>query len=116
MSETTFSWESLEQFIGRHTLLKQAEEWLTDGVLHLVFYTGGYGVGKTRLLKQILGLGETLSTFAVPSNYIDLYHAYHHSDEGLARALVDNFSGYKEYFFAFDLASQIGRASCRERV
>ncbi len=107
MSETTFSWESLEQFIGRQTLLRQAEEWLTDDELHLVFYTGGYGVGKTRLLKQISGLAETtLSMFAAPADYIDLYHAYHHSDEGLARALVDNFSGYKEYFFAFDLASQ----------
>ncbi len=106
MPETTFSWESLEQFIGRKSLLAQAQEWLKDGAIHLVFYTGGYGIGKTRLLKQILALSSHLKATAIPSNYIDLYHAYHHSDEGLARALVGNFSAYKEYFFAFDLASQ----------
>lgn len=106
MPEMTFSWESLEQFIGRKPLLAQAEEWLKDGGMHLIFYTGGYGIGKTRLLKQILDLGSHLKATAIPSNYIDLYHAYHHSDEGLARALVDNFGAYKEYFFAFDLASQ----------
>lgn len=106
MPETTFSWESLEQFIGRKSLLAQAEDWLKDSAIHLVFYTGGFGIGKTRLLKQILALGNQLKATAIPFNYIDLYHAYHHSDEGLARALVSNFGAHKDYFFAFELASQ----------
>jgi hypothetical protein len=106
MTETTFSWESLEEFVGREKFLTDAKTWLQDDALHLVFYTGDYGVGKTRLLKQILESATNLRATAVPVSYIDLYHNAYHSDEGLALALADNFREYKEYFFAFDLAKQ----------
>jgi len=51
-----FSLKRLEEFIGREAILKQVRGWLEDGKFHLAFFSGEYGIGKTRLLQRILEL------------------------------------------------------------
>jgi len=101
MSNQHFSLEKLTEFIGRKAILDEVPGWLRDGKFHLVFFSGGYGLGKTRLLNRIRDLAQGQKYPGAPSALIDLYHTRHHYPEGLARAIVDCFPGEREYFQAF---------------
>jgi hypothetical protein len=84
-----FSLKKLEEFVGRETILKQVRGWLQDDKFHLAFFSGEYGVGKTRLLQRILELEKRYD--GAPARLIDLYHFRHHYPEGLARAIFTCF-------------------------
>ncbi|MBE7536570.1 MAG: ATP-binding protein [Anaerolineales bacterium] len=84
-----FSYKTLEEFIGRKTILDQARGWLNDGKFHLAFFSGEYGIGKTRLLQRILEVEKKYD--GAPARLIDLYHFDHHTPEGLARAVFKCF-------------------------
>src|SRR3990172_4227481 len=104
MFEQTFSLEKLSEFVGREAILRDARAWLQNGDFHLAFFSGDYGIGKTRLLQRILDLArKELKYDGAPTRLIDLYHFRHHSPEGLARAIVSCFEttdneGYFEFF------------------
>jgi hypothetical protein len=89
----TFS-KKLEEFIGREAILQDVRGWMQDEKFHIVFFSGEYGIGKTRLLQQILDLARReLKYDGAPDKdrIIDLYHFRHHSPEGLARAIFKCF-------------------------
>ncbi|MFZ5885621.1 MAG: hypothetical protein ACOYYI_17780 [Chloroflexota bacterium] len=105
MSQESFL-KKLEEFVGREAILNQVRGWLNDGQFHLAFFSGEYGVGKTRLLQRILELArEEMNYKGVPDKdrLIDLYHFRHHSPEGLARAIFACFENTdnEQYFNAF---------------
>lgn len=93
-----FSYKTLEDFIGRKTILDQVRGWLNDGKFHLAFFSGEYGIGKTRLLQRILEVEKKYD--GAPARLIDLYHFDHHTPEGLARAIYKCFEETEnEHFF-----------------
>lgn len=93
-----FSLKKLDEFIGRETILNQIRGWLEDGQFHPVFFSGGYGIGKTRLLQRILELERRYD--GAPAHLIDLYHFRHHTPEGLARAIFACFEHTEnEHYF-----------------
>lgn len=100
MSQEPFL-KKLEKFIGRESILNDVRGWLEDGQFHLAFFSGEYGIGKTRLLQRILELEKKYD--GAPAHLIDLYHFRHHSPEGLARAIFACFENTdnEQYFNAF---------------
>ncbi len=93
-----FSYKTLEEFIGRKTILDQVRGWLNDGKFHLAFFEGDYGIGKTRLLQRILEVEKKYD--GAPVHLIDLYHFDHHTPEGLARAIFKCFEETEnEHYF-----------------
>lgn len=96
-----FSYKTLEEFIGRKTILDQVRGWLSDGKFHLAFFSGEYGIGKTRLLHRILEVEKKYD--GAPARLIDLYHFDHHTPEGLARAIFKCFemTENQDYFNPF---------------
>ncbi len=98
MFQEPFSLKKLEEFVGRQSILNQVRGWLEDGNFHLAFFSGEYGVGKTRLLQRILDLEKKYD--GAPARLIDLYHFRHHSPEGLARAIFACFENTEnEHYF-----------------
>lgn len=119
MLSEQFSLKRLEEFVGRETILKDVHNWLEDGEFHLVFFSGGYGIGKTRLLQRILELEKKIDI--APTRLIDLYHFRHHSPEGLARAIYSCFENTQNehYFNPFITACRkldVARASGDSRA
>lgn len=93
-----FSLKRLEEFIGREAILDQVHAWLKDGGFHLAFFSGEYGIGKTRLLQRIRELEKKYD--GAPLRLIDLYHFRQHSPEGLAIAIFECFKGTEnEHYF-----------------
>lgn len=101
MFEQLFSLKKLEEFVGREAILNQVRGWLQDDTPHFVFFSGEYGIGKTRLIERILDLArKELKYDGAPARLIDLYHFRHHSPEGLARAIVACFENTdNEHYF-----------------
>jgi predicted ATPase len=106
--QTTPSLEKLKEFIGRETILQDVHAWLQDGGFHSVYFSGDYGIGKTRLLQRILDLAHReWKCGGVPTRLVDLYHFRHHSPEGLARAIAACFentddAGYFEFYLRIE--------------
>lgn len=103
-----FSYKTLEKFIGREGILNDVRGWLQDDNHHLAFFSGESGIGKTRLLQQILEVANReLRYNGAPARLIDLYHFDHHTPEGLARAIVASFKDTvnEHYFHPFIVAS-----------
>ena len=101
MFQNTFSLEKLSEFVGREIILNDVLNWMKDKNRHLVFFSGEYGIGKTRLLQRILDLSRReLKYDGSPKHLIDLYHFRHHAPEGLARAIFKCFENTdNEYYF-----------------
>lgn len=109
MFQQTFSLEKLGEFVGRESILQDARGWMQDGKFHLVFFSGEYGIGKTRLLQKILDLSmRELKYDGSPTRLVDLYHFRHHSPEGLARAIFKCFekTDNEHYFNPFITAQR----------
>lgn len=93
-----FSYKTLEKFIGRESILKDVRGRLQNDKFHLVFLSGEYGIGKTRLLQRILEVEKKYD--GAPARLIDLYHFDHHTPEGLARAVFKCFEKTEnEHYF-----------------
>jgi len=80
--------------IGRQDLLKETEWYMGRGGVHLVYFEGEGGIGKTALLGAILeqsqrgGEADRLAGCRVAKEVIDLYHVDVHTAEGLIRRIV----------------------------
>lgn len=57
MIEPNYSLDKIE-FIGRESILKDIRLWLQDGNFHIAFFSGDYGVGKTRVLQKALDIAR----------------------------------------------------------
>jgi tetratricopeptide (TPR) repeat protein len=81
--------------IGRQDLLKEAERRIGRGGVHILYFEGGGGMGKTALLEAILeqsqraGRADVLAAARVAGTIIDLYHADAHTSEGLMRNIAE---------------------------
>jgi hypothetical protein len=99
--------------INREPLLERIHEAIVDrsGQTWVFFIAGPGGIGKTRLIQEVLqrcrkdATGKTgpwyLPEVFAAREPVDLYHAYLHSEEGLARAIravIDPGPGYFEEY------------------
>jgi tetratricopeptide (TPR) repeat protein len=107
--------------VGRRELLKEAERRIGRGGVHLLYFEGEGGIGKTALLEAILeqsqraGRANTCPACRVADRVIDLYHADVHSSEGLIRSIVEalgkwSFDGTQEVLEALEQARVSGDA------
>ena len=105
--------------IGRYSLLQEAERRLRQGGIHLLYFEGEGGIGKTALLETILDRsqlgGEGYSPFpgSVADEIIDLYHADVHTPEGLIRRIVQvlgkpHFHRTQQQLSTLDWARSVG--------
>ena len=80
--------------IGRQDLLKETEWYIGRGGVHLLYFEGEGGIGKTALVGAILeqsqrGSGaEKMNGCRVAKEVIDLYHVDVHTAEGLIRRIA----------------------------
>lgn len=91
--------------VGRDNDLAKIKAAIQQTETRAVLVTGDGGVGKTRMLQEVLAqLGETPGVRAA-SHIIDLYHIQHHTSEGLARAIATALSNAIEGpFRTYELA------------
>jgi tetratricopeptide (TPR) repeat protein len=81
--------------VGRLDLLQEAERRIGRGGVHLLYFEGSGGIGKTALLEAILersqwgGRAETLSGCCVAHEVIDLHHLDGYTPEGLIRRITE---------------------------
>lgn len=100
MSQEFVFWRKLETFIGRDEVLQNLLEMLGDGKFHILSVSGEYGLGKTRLLEELLKRAKKQPKgIALPKMVIDLYQTEQHSPEGLADALVKSFLPTYDFYF-----------------
>jgi hypothetical protein len=80
--------------VGRHGFLQEASRCLRAGGVHVLYFEGEGGIGKTALLEAILertrggdqaGLARECT---VADTIIDLYHVDVHAPEGLVRKIT----------------------------
>lgn len=65
---------------------------------YLVYIYGSGGIGKTRLVQDILKYPPETPNLLVADQLIDLYHTRNHSLAGLVNAFLDVIPGFKDYF------------------
>jgi tetratricopeptide (TPR) repeat protein len=81
--------------VGRRDLLEEARRRVGRGGVHLVYFEGDGGVGKTALLEAILeqsqrgSRADAMPGCRVAGEVIDLYHVDVHTSEGLIRRIID---------------------------
>jgi tetratricopeptide (TPR) repeat protein len=81
--------------VGRMDLLQEAQRRVGRGGVHLLYFEGSGGIGKTALLEAILeqsqwgGKAETLSGCCVAHEVVDLYHVDVYTTEGLIRRIME---------------------------
>ena len=81
--------------VGRQDLLQEAERRIGRGGVHLLYFEGSGGIGKTAVLEAILersqwgGRVETLSGCCVAHEVVDLNQVDVYTAEGLIRKLME---------------------------
>ena len=94
MRLTDFTGARRIPLIGRRAFLDEASQRLRRGGVHLLYFEGEGGIGKTALLETILqrscheGEDRVPYTGIVAEENIDLYHVDVHTPEGLIRRIV----------------------------
>jgi tetratricopeptide (TPR) repeat protein len=105
--------------VGRRELLKEAERRIGRGGVHLLYFEGRGGIGKTTLLQAILeqsqrgGRADATTACRVADSIIDLHDGYVYSSEGLIRSIVEalgawSFEGTQEVLAALEHARRAG--------
>jgi len=81
--------------IGRRDLLHAVERRIGRGGIHILFFEGAGGIGKTALLEAILersqwvSRAETLAGCCAAHEIVDLYHVDVHTPEGVIRRIIE---------------------------
>lgn len=81
--------------VGHQDLLQEAERRTGRGGIHLLFFEGAGGIGKTALLQAVLERSQWDSRAdarpgcCVAQEVIDLYHMDAHTVEGLIRRIME---------------------------
>lgn len=105
--------------IGRRDLLADAERRVGRGGVHLVYFEGEGGIGKTALLEAILeksqrgNKADSRAGCRVAQQVIDLYHVDVHTAEGLIRRIIQvlgdwSFQASQQALEALDQARVAG--------
>lgn len=84
------SWYALPDLVGREEIIQSAITALTSNAgQRVVFLLGEGGMGKTRVLKEIIKRLQKTDGIHTVEREVDLYHTEVHTANGLADALYD---------------------------
>ena len=90
--EIDFSGARRIPLVGRSDLLTEVEQRIRRGGVHLLYFEGEGGIGKTALLEAALARCRNadglLHAERVAGEVVDLYHADVHTPEGLLRRIL----------------------------
>jgi len=91
------------ELVGRQSLLEHFESIVRNPSKSpkLVFLYGLGGIGKTRLLKEILESARTVSDCRVADEVLDFYHIMLHTPIGLTNAVFEMLSSPFDCFNAY---------------
>jgi tetratricopeptide (TPR) repeat protein len=89
----------IPRMVGREEELNRLRNLLhARGERHVVYYWAHGGLGKTRLLEELLRMVKQSGPGFYTSGIIDLYHTDTHSTSDVERAIVDGLDPDKKYF------------------
>jgi len=85
--------------IGRQEYVEAIRRALADtaGQSYFLYFVGSGGIGKTRLLEEVMVFQQSAIPF-LSSRIIDLYHADYHSPDGLRQAIVARLDPGNQFF------------------
>ncbi|HIP97359.1 MAG TPA: ATP-binding protein, partial [Anaerolineae bacterium] len=90
-----------DRIVGRANEIEAIRTALADpeGRTHILYFAGLGGIGKTRLLEEVVHLAAEIGgDFFVHEEIIDLYHPEFHSAEGVQTAIADGLDPGGEHF------------------
>lgn len=115
------------ELVGREDILAKITEALQLPAKkpRVIFLTGKGGIGKTRLLIDILRRAGEIPGIRVANGLIDFYHMLAHTSDGLARALfevltppIDDLRNYDHEYQALErrrLTGEVSRVTTAQR-
>ncbi|MCP4646534.1 MAG: ATP-binding protein, partial [bacterium] len=96
----------LPRLVGREDIIKQVKASLPPKNLQVFYLEGPGGIGKTRLLKEVMHIARECARqedLVVPTELVDLYHYSTHSVEGLVQAIHAVLpSEYNRFFWDYE--------------
>ncbi len=94
--------------VGRQEELEQLKNYLyaPGSESHFVYYWAEGGLGKTRLLEELIKMVKTAGPKFYSTGIIDLYHTDTHSTSDLERTIVQSFDPTGKYFVDYRLGRQ----------
>lgn len=88
--------------VGREEELADLSEKLQSrGDSHVIYYRAGGGMGKTRLLLELVEMVRQEGPGFQTTGIIDLYHTDNHSTSDVERIIVDTLDPDNKYFQAY---------------
>lgn len=97
-----FAYTSKIEMVGRKPELDKLGALLyARKARHFVYYWAHGGLGKTRLLEELLALVRDAGPGYHASGIIDLYHTDTHSNSDVERAIVDGLAPEGRWFVAY---------------
>lgn len=97
--ETYTSVRATPDLVGRGSALNQIGSAILDASeSYLVYVTGQGGIGKTRLVREILKRWSVQDSLSVASELIDLYHTRVHSLAGLIGAILEVIEPLADFY------------------
>jgi len=102
--------------VGRRAEVERLRGYLHDrGARHAVYYVAPGGIGKTRLLEELMRMVQEAGPGFRTSGIIDLYHTDTHSTSDVERVMVDqldprarHFPHYREERRHFERLRELG--------
>jgi tetratricopeptide (TPR) repeat protein len=94
--------------VGRQEELEQLEKYLyaPGSESHFVYYWAEGGLGKTRLLEELVKMVKEAGPKFYTTGIIDLYHTDTHSTSDLERTIVQNLDPAGQYFVDYRQARE----------
>jgi tetratricopeptide (TPR) repeat protein len=91
--------ERTPRMVGREEELKRLRQCLhARGDRHFIYYWANGGLGKTRLLEELLRMVADAGPGFYSTDTIDLYHTDTHSTSDVERAIVEGLDPERKYF------------------
>jgi tetratricopeptide (TPR) repeat protein len=91
--------ERTPRMVGREEELKRLRQCLyARGDRHFIYYWANGGLGKTRLLEELLRMAADAGPGFYSTDIIDLYHTDTHSTSDVERAIVEGLDPERKYF------------------
>lgn len=97
---------STADLVGREELRRQIANAITEPGrdLRIVFLTGEGGIGKTRLLQEVLDLARSQRQVKAARELLDFYHIQNHTANGLVDAIYGLLGPLDEPFHEYEKA------------
>jgi tetratricopeptide (TPR) repeat protein len=91
------------KMVGRQDKLDELKRFLyaPGSESHFVYYWAEGGLGKTRLLEELIKMVKAAGPKFHTTGIIDLYHTDTHSTSDLERTIVESLDPQKKYFSAY---------------